>query len=132
MHHHLQSAEIRQMYDLLYKYERRLDTIKQKDSISIADLDIFLQTNDIYIDVINKANEIKAVTHNGYILFGQAQKAERDYWLIRHLRNAFAHGFVEFNKKNGRVCFKDGKKKIKCEIPRQLVIPLFQHLNKAS
>ena len=107
MYHNLQSAEIRQMYDLLYKYEHKLSMLKQKDAISIANLDNFLQTNDIYIDIINKANEMKVVTHNGYILFSQAQKAERDYWFIRHLRNAFAHGFVGYNKKTGNICFKD-------------------------
>ncbi len=131
MAHNLQSAEIRQMYDLLYKFERNLGKIQQKESVSIVNLDPFLQANDIYIEKITKANEAIAITHNGYILFGQVHKPERDYYLIKHLRNAFAHGFVEY-KKTGKIIFKDGEKKIKCEIHRPLFKPLFQLLIKAT
>ena len=130
MNHHLQSAEIRQMYDLLYKYERKLRIETQKDSITIAGLDSLLQTNDIFIGTVTNINEQTGKAHNGYILFMQANAINRDYHLIRHIRNAFAHGFVELNKQTGRISFKDGKKKIKSELPRQVIIPLFQKLNK--
>lgn len=132
MAHNLKSAEIRQMYELLYKYERKLSKVNQKESVSIADLDFFGKTHDIFVDTINKANETKAVTHNGYILFSNANKLDKDYYLIKRIRDAFAHGFVEVDKQTGMVCIKDGKRKIKSEIPRQLVIPLFKHLVKVT
>jgi len=131
MAHKLHSSEIRQMYDLLYKYELKLKNVQDKQSISIVSLDPFLNNEDIYIDTISKAHEENGRKHAGYILFMKANDSEKNYWLIKRIRDAFAHGYIKYEN-NGNIKIKDGEKKIKGEIPRSLFKTLIKLLNKES
>lgn len=119
------------MYDLLYKYEHKIKNTTSQNLVKITGLKNFWQTNDIYINTINKTNEVEANKYKGYFLFKQANDATSDYWIVRHLRNAIAHGFVKSDKKLGVITFKDGERKIKGLIPKELLLPMFDILNKA-
>jgi len=131
MAHNLPRAEIWHMYNLLYKYEHSLKNVNDKSQIVIVDLFRFLTTNDIYTNTLNRSNENEARVHRGYFLYRQANSNDKSYRLIYHLRNAFAHGFVELNKRTKRISFKDGERKIKGEIPKELLIPLLTILQTA-
>ena len=131
MAHNLSSKEIRKMYNLLYRFEHVLHRVMDKTQIMVESLPKFQEDNDIYIDTINKENELEGKKHRGFFLYRQAKSEEKAYRLISHLRNAFAHGFVELNKKTVCVSFKDGDRKIKGELPRELVVPLIELLYKA-
>lgn len=128
MAHGLNNNIIRQMYDLLYKFEREIGGVVQRDDYSIMDLDSFLNSNDIYLGTNNNANRNEACNHKGYLLFRQANDTYRDYWLVKHLRNAFAHGFVEYVKKEDKIRVKDGEKKIEGKISKDLFIPFVKLL----
>ena len=91
------------MYDLLYAYEKQLCHIADKKAFSISGIDLFLSNNDIYVSTMSIAHEKIGNLHNGHILFRQANYSNRDYYLIRHIRNAFAHALVIANKKKGKI-----------------------------
>ena len=128
MSHNLTNTEIRQMYDLLYAYEKRLCHIADKKSFSISGLDLFLSNNDIYVDTMSIAHANTGNLHNGHILFRQANASNRDFYLIRHIRNAFAHALVIANKKKGRIKMIAAPKSFKLEMPKQLTKPFFSLL----
>lgn len=131
MAHKLSSMEIRRLYELLYKYECNLKKIEMKSLITVDGLSEYLQANDIYVNTINKEHINESQKHQGFFLYGQAEKEDWIYKLIHHIRNAFAHGYVTFNKSTDRIIFKDGEKKIKGELPKALLVNFIELLHSA-
>lgn len=128
MAHNLKSPEIRKMYDFLYKYERKIKDVRPRESVYVEGLESFLSMHDIYIAENIQTEKAEVTNHKGYFLYRQAKMGVKVYWLLRHLRDAFAHGFVEYDVKSGTVRFSDGEKKIAGLIQRELLEPFFELL----
>ncbi len=132
MAHNLTSQEIRRMYDLLYKYQHVIKHAEDKSQIVVDGLPEFLKANDVYINTPNKENISEANNHYGFFLYSNVNKDNKEYKLVYHLRNAFAHGNIHFDKKTNSVKFKIGPKTFIGAIPRELAVPFFELLHKIN
>jgi len=128
MAHNLTSAEIRKMYDFLYKFEKKIKDTQQKDAVVIPNLDVFCQTNDIYNNCNNKSNRVEANKHQGYFLYREFSQQNGVYHFIRHIRNAIAHGSVIYKEKEKAIYLNDKTRGMCGKIPKSLIVPLFKLL----
>ena len=66
----------------------------------------FISTNDIYLGSCSKKCKAKASKHQYFILFEQNKPRNNDndviHHLLRHIRNAIAHGRIK--REDGRRC----------------------------
>lgn len=117
--HNLKSKEIRQLYDLLYKYENEFHKYNNTTDTFAPALASFLDDAkaDIYLGTINKANQKEALNHTGYFLYKQSNDPNRCYWLIRHLRDTFAHGGIIRHKKGKYIKFKERQRTLEGYLP---------------
>lgn len=130
MAHNLKSCEIRKLYDILYKYEKRLKSKKKNSEVLIPDLMTFLSSNDIYLGVLNRNVTVQAKRHAGYFLYKQSNDFNKCYWLIKHIRDTFAHGGIE--RKSTSIIFKEKQRTLDGKIPDRLFMALLNILVKAK
>lgn len=128
--HNLKSAEIRALYELLCRYESKY--YNQRDSTDTFSLSLmtFINDNEIYLGRLNRNEIIKQNNSNSFFLYKQSNDANRLYWLIRHIRDCFAHGGIVRNKKNKQVHFKERKKTLRGTLSDDLFKLLLNSLPK--
>ncbi len=92
------------MFDYLKDYQ---DNIKQnfgKYNYDNRNFQKFLSVNDIYLGRLNQKCKGKVSKHQYYILFEQNKPRNKEndviHHLLRHLRNAIAHGRIRKKGKN--------------------------------
>ena len=99
-------------FDFLSEFE---NTIKQNFGLyNINDKHLcrFLDDNKIFLGKINKKDNAKALKSKYYIVFEKTKQRKKDndvaHHLLRHIRNAIAHGHIIKGGKN-KFCIKDIK-----------------------
>lgn len=94
------------MFDYLKEYQDNIKDNFGKYNFADVKLQKFLSLHDIYIDRFNKKCKNNASKHKYYILFEQKKPKNKQndvaHHLLRHLRNAIAHGRI---KKKGKDVF---------------------------
>lgn len=92
------------MFDYLKDYQDNIKTNFGKYNLSDKRLQKFLSVNDIYLGRLNQKCKDKASKHQYYILFEQNKPRNKEndvvHHLLRHLRNAIAHGRISKKGKN--------------------------------
>ena len=110
--HNLKNSEIKKLYDALFRYEVSLINYKNKPTTDtfIPALSAFLDENSIYLNK-NIKSEIKNTNGTiGFFLYREALSTDRVFWLLKHIRDAFAHGGIIRSKTKKIVKFQEKQK----------------------
>lgn len=86
-------------YEYLLEYEKVIKNEFGSYDINNKKLQRFLVDNKIFLGGVNKNSKVKAMKSNYYILYDQRKPKNKAndvvHHLLRHIRNAVAHGLVE-------------------------------------
>lgn len=119
--HNLTSKQIRILYDISYVFEQLFaSNSTSTDNLTPLIAKFFDSTPGFYIGPNNKENRNEAKKYLGYCLFQQANKTNRCYWFIKHLRNSFAHARIIRDSKQYFVDIKLGKRQFLCHFSREM------------
>ena len=122
----LTKDEICLLYKFVCEYEENIKDYPRSFDISTKELERLIRDNDLYLDTYAQKNFSKAYKHSSHILFEQyvrskVSKDDKAHHLMRHIRNAIAHGnikrlsgdLISLKDHNGKRYTMDGKISIK-------------------
>lgn len=114
-----QQEKIR-LFDYLTRFEKKIKNNRGHYDLSNNQLQTFINENDIAF-CSYQAKGIKAKEHNAYFQY-EYQAANKAHDLMRHIRNAIAHGNI--TKKDGYFWLTDyttkGTKTLEAKIPTDI------------
>jgi hypothetical protein len=99
-------------FDFLSEFEKTIKPNFGSYNINDDHLSRFLNENKIFLGKTNKADRAKALKSRYYIVFEQTKPCGKDndvvHHLLRHIRNAIAHGHI-IKKGNNKFYIEDMK-----------------------
>lgn len=108
------------LFDYLTRFEKKIKNNRGHYDLSNNQLQTFINENDIAF-CSYQAKGIKAKEHNAYFQY-EYQAANKAHDLMRHIRNAIAHGNI--TKKDGYFWLTDyttkGTKTLEAKIPTDI------------
>lgn len=112
----LSQSDILYLYSFLCHYERELK--KQAGTFDVNNLKLckYLREQDIYLGSLNANERKKSANHRFYILYEQRVNnkesgGDKIHHLLRHTRNAIAHGLISKGQKQILSLYDEGVNK---------------------
>lgn len=125
--------------DYLFEFENMIKPYFGLYNINDEHLRLFLNENKIFLGKTNKKDRIKALKSKYYIVFEQNKPYNKDndvvHHLLRHVRNAIAHGRI-FKKGKAKFYIEDfgktGNKTMEGNIDKKVFFLLLEQLKQSK